>query len=433
MKKFWDQLASAKLAIVLFFVLAAFSILGTIIPQGQPEAFYLSKYGEGLGKIILLFQINDAYYSWWYISALFLFLANLTACSLKRLPFTLKLYKKDPSEVNPRNLPNKLELNLTVDFSRLVSLIQNKLSFKTTKNSFQEGELFYKQINRFAYFSVYFVHFSLIVVIIGALIGSLLGYRGNMEILEGETSNIVQPFRKKEPIYLDFSVKLNQFVLETYPNGMPKEYISNVTFIDGNRTMDAIIKVNQPVKYKDITFYQASYNMIPEFKIKYTLKGDSEEVILSPFKPISIKNRYSVALKDYGQAHGFIYLRVWIIDEKTTETSEGLIISGFPPFEANLSEGKLTLEFVDVGKIYYSTGLQVKRDPGKWVVYLGFILMMFGLFLVYYYDPQTYWIYLKRKDKSVKVLLGAYAKRERLSLKYKISELANKLQKEISS
>jgi cytochrome c biogenesis protein len=75
----------------------------------------------------------------------------------------------------------------------------------------------------------------------------------------------------------------------------------------------------------------------------------------------------------------------------------------------------------------------VKRDPGKWVVYLGFILMMFGLFLVYYYDPQTYWIYLKRKDKSVKVLLGAYAKRERLSLKYKISELANKLQKEISS
>lgn len=50
-----------------------------------------------------------------------------------------------------------------------------------------------------------------------------------MNILEGETSNIVQPFRKKDPVQLDFSLKLNKFILETYPNGMPKEYISNVT------------------------------------------------------------------------------------------------------------------------------------------------------------------------------------------------------------
>ncbi len=152
MKNLFDQLASAKLAIILFFVLAVFSILGTIIPQGQPEAFYLQKYGTSLGKIILLFQINDAYYSWWYISALFLFLANLIACSLKRLPFTLKLYKRDPSEINPQNLPNRIEINLKVDLPRLVSFLQDRLDFKKANTPVKEGELFYKQLNRYAFF-----------------------------------------------------------------------------------------------------------------------------------------------------------------------------------------------------------------------------------------------------------------------------------------
>ncbi len=58
MKRILDELASAKLAIVLFFVLAGISILGTIIPQGQPHEFYLTKYGQGLGKLILFFKFK---------------------------------------------------------------------------------------------------------------------------------------------------------------------------------------------------------------------------------------------------------------------------------------------------------------------------------------------------------------------------------------
>ncbi len=96
-------------------------------------------------------------------------------------------------------------------------------------------------------------------------------------------------------------------------------------------------------------------------------------------------------------------------------------------------KSKITLEFVDVGKIYYMTGLQVKKDPGKWIVYLGFILMMVGIFLVYYYDPKTYWIYVKEEENTLKVILGGYAKRERQSLKNKLEEIADKIKKELSS
>ena len=92
MKKVVDFLASARLAIVLFFVLAGFSILGTLIPQGAPPEVYLMKYGNTLGKLILYFALNDAYHSWWYIFSLFLFLTNLVLCSVKRFPISWRLY-----------------------------------------------------------------------------------------------------------------------------------------------------------------------------------------------------------------------------------------------------------------------------------------------------------------------------------------------------
>lgn len=431
MKKIWETLSSAKLAIVLFFLLAIISILGTIIPQAQPNEFYLMKYGEGLGKLIIFFQINDAYHSWWYIATLFLFLVNLVTCSLKRFPFSYKLFKRSPEEVNPKNLPNLMTFETEGDYQKFKNYILNVLKFKSSSNPSGEGELFYKSENRFAFFSVYIVHFSLVVIIIGALIGAFFGWRGNMNILEGEQSNIIQPFRKREPVQLDFFVKLNKFILETYPNGMPKEYISNVTIIDGNFTKTAIIKVNQPIKYKDVVFYQASYNIIPEFKIVVNLNGKKEEHILSPFHPLSISDKYSIALSDYGEAHGFIYLKVWILNEETNETKEGMIISGFPASEFLFDKDNLALEYKDIAKLNYMTGLQAKKDPGNVVVYLGFILMMLGLIFVYYFDPKTFWIYLKSTEDKLILQIGAYSKRERDSLKYKLKTLAERILKEV--
>ncbi|MFN3505461.1 MAG: cytochrome c biogenesis protein ResB [Caldimicrobium sp.] len=429
MKEVWNFLASAKLAIFLFFLLAGFSILGTIIPQGQPEEFYLMKYGSGLGKLILFFQINDAYHSWWYVTALFLFLTNLIVCSLRRFPFSYKLYKKAPWEVNPEILPNKVTFECNGDLNKIKNFLTTKLKFLPSPQSLADGFLFYKSENRFSFFSVYVVHLSLIIIVIGALIGALFGWRGSLNILEGEESNIVQPLRKKNPIQLDFSVKLNQFILETYPNGMPKEYISNVTIIDKDFNKTAIIKVNQPLKYKDIVFYQASYNIIPEFNVFININGDKETYVLSPLSPVNVKDRYSIVLRDYGEAHGFIYLKVWIFNEETSESKEGLIISGFPPLEVGFGKDKLTLEYKDIAKLIYMTGLQAKKDPANWIVYLGFILMMLGLILVYYWDPKTYWIFLKPSNEKITIHIGAYSKREREILKVKIRELGEEVLK----
>lgn len=427
MKDFLKSLGSAKLAIALFFILAGISILGTLIPQGQPQAFYIWKYGNTLGRLIIFFQLHDAYHSWWYIASLLLFLVNLTVCSYNRLPLTLRLYRRDPEDINPEKLPNNINYSLNCNISKILDKI-SQIGFKKSSKKSTEGYLFYKKINWFSFFSVYIVHFSLVVVILGALIGAIFGYRGNISIIEGESSNVVYPFRKADPIYLDFHIKLNKFILETYPNGMPKEYISNITIIDGNQTVDAIIKVNQPFKYKDITFYQASYNVIPEFKVKIRYNGKLEEKVLSPFQPLNLEDRYSIAVQDYGEAHGFIYIRIWALDEQKGESQEAIVISGFPPSELKFYDNEIAIEYVDIEKLHYMTGLQAKTDPGNFIVYIGFILMILGLFLVYYFEPRIYWIYVKPKDSiHCELILGAYSKREREGIKVKLEKLADEI------
>jgi len=427
MSKLWDFMSSARLAITLFLILAFISIFGTIIPQGEPSQFYFMKYGPSLGKIILFLKLDDAYHSWWYIGTLFLFLANLIACSIKRFPISWRLYKKDPLEINPENLPYKYQITLKGNPSEIESLIYNKLKFKKAEKYFNGKILFYKDLNRWAHLSVYLIHFSIIIVIIGALIGAIWGYKGNMWIVEGQTSNTVLPFKSKEPIFLDFSVKLNKFSIELYPDGTPKEYISNVTVIDGNHTIDTLIKVNSPFKYKGLSFYQANYDTIPEFKIKVRYKGGEKFYTLNSFSPVSIDDKYTIALNDFGEAHGLIYAKIIFFDSETGQQIPGIIIKGFPHFNIPVDKDRLQILLEDVEKITYISGLQVKKDPGVPVVYAGFILIIMGLLGVYFFEPKTFWIFLIPEKDKIILNMGAYAKRERDTLKLKLEEIGNQI------
>ena len=428
MQKLWNFLSSARLAIFLFLVLAFISIFGTLIPQGQPYQFYLMKYGAFWGKIILFFKLDDAYHSWWYVGTLILFLINLITCSIKRFPVSWKLYKKDPTEIDPEKLPYKYEITLKRSISQIVEILSNKLNFKKVEEKTKGGILFYKDLNRWAHLSVYVVHFSIVVVIIGALIGAIWGYRGNMSIVEGQSSNTVLPFREKNPIFLDFSVKLNKFNIEFYPDGTPKEYISNVTIIDGNKTINTLIKVNSPFRYKGLSFYQASYDTIPVFKIKVKYRGSEKTYTLDLFSPVAIDNRYTIALSDFGKAHGLIYARVILFDSKTNQQIPGIIIKGIPHFRVPLDKGMLQILLENVEKVIYVSVFQVKKDPGAGIVYAGFILIILGLLGVYFFEPKTFWIYITPDKKGGVVLnMGAYAKRERNILKLKLEKIANKI------
>lgn len=405
MKRLKDFLGSSKLALVLFFLLALISIIGTFLPQAQPSEFYLHKYGQFLGKFILTLKLDDAYHSFWYIFCLFLFIINLIFCSLNRFPLVYKLFQKD-SYLDPEKIPFKKIFMM----NKSPEIIENRL----IENRFKKiaPNFFIKEKYRWSFFSFMVVHFSLIIIFLGALLGAIFGFIGNISLIEGASSNIVQPFRKKDLHFLPFSLKLNRFILETYPNGMPKEYISYTTIYDGGKIFNATIKVNAPLKYKGYKFYQANYQIIPEFKIVASYNGRSEELILSSFAPVVFQNRFHIGVIRFAEAHGYLFVNIWVFDEEKNRQAKGILIKGVPHFQLPVENNQyLKIDLKDIHKTYFMSGLQVKKDPATPIVYIGFILIMVAFVCVYYFEPQRIWIYLDPKNSQL--YIGAYKKRNR--------------------
>ena len=56
----------------------------------------------------------------------------------------------------------------------------------------------------------------------------------------------------------------------------------------------------------------------------------------------------------------------------------------------------------------FYTGLQVNRDPGVWVVYSGFILMIIGCYITFFMSHQQICVELVRSREKNRGHCGRY-------------------------
>lgn len=83
--RLFDFLASTRLAIPLLVLLAAATIAGSVIPQGE-NVNLAEDLPAWVGKANEYLQLNDIFGSWWYVSLLGVLGLCLVAISLRRLP-----------------------------------------------------------------------------------------------------------------------------------------------------------------------------------------------------------------------------------------------------------------------------------------------------------------------------------------------------------
>jgi len=59
---------------------------------------------------------------------------------------------------------------------------------------------------------------------------------------------------------MPFTVRLDKFTAEFHPGTMkPSKFVSDITRIENGREAKAMIQMNEPMRYENLTFYQASY------------------------------------------------------------------------------------------------------------------------------------------------------------------------------
>ena len=103
---------------------------------------------------------------------------------------------------------------------------------------------------------VVLLHVALVLILVGALVTHLSGVSGSIHLREGETLSAFEA-DDGQSVELPFSVRLESFDIEYYPDSrMPSDYISVVTF-DGE---PVTISMNHIGKRGGYRFYQADYD-----------------------------------------------------------------------------------------------------------------------------------------------------------------------------
>ena len=84
-------------------------------------------------------------------------------------------------------------------------------------------------------------------------------------------------------------------------------------------------------------------------------------------------------------------------------------------------------EYVFHVKEFFSTGLQVAKDPGVWLVYLGCALMLIGLGVAFFMSHKRVWIYINEKDGITTILLAGTANKDKPGFEREFAKMSSTL------
>ncbi|HQK79998.1 MAG TPA: cytochrome c biogenesis protein ResB, partial [Syntrophales bacterium] len=262
--------ASVKLAVVLLIVIAAASILGTLIPQQEAAGPFIARLSPGWASLLQKIQAFDVFHSFWFVTLMALLAINLIVCSLDRLPRTWRRFR---SKGDPEQMERFADLSadriITTEWprteaaDRLTSLLK-KIASPVERRDRGERIFLYAHQGAFSHFGVQIVHAGVLIMMAGVIVGLFLGFEGYMNIPEGESAALVSLKGGRGEKALPFSVRCDRFILEFYENGAPKTYRSDLSFLqNGREVQSAAVLVNHPVTFGGIRFYQSSYGVMP--------------------------------------------------------------------------------------------------------------------------------------------------------------------------
>ncbi len=452
---------------MLLLSIALTSIVGTIIPQNQNPADYFRAYGEFLYRLFNVLNIFDMYHSWWFQFLLVLLTMNIIVCSIDRLSATWKIvFTKNPSFnlSRFRNLAQKETFSGSQPPNELKKSYEPFISkhFGYTKvEETDKGLCIFAEKWRWTRLGVYTVHLSVILLLLGGLIGSIFGFKGYVNIPEGEAVDSIRTIPDGKIRPLGFEIKCNNFKVSFYDNGAPKEYRSSLTILEkGQPVYKKDIIVNDPLRYKGYSIFQSSYGKLPPqanpekktavekpsgmitLNFLSQQSGKSYQIKTVIGKPVEIPEglgkfmivEYRKTAEFVGQNIGEAYMG--ILTPINGKPKEVLLPLRFPNFD-RMRKGKVVISVTgqtaekfnpssQAGVRYY-TGLQVTKDPGVLVVYAGFIVMIIGCFITFFMSHQRVCVeIIKGKTKS-KIIVAGTANKNKMGMQQRIKKLSDQL------
>ncbi len=465
----WQAASAIKTGVVLLILVVILAAAGTVIlqrPMTDPDDMQRAYSPQAL-RLLDAIGLTDVFHAWWFLGLMVLVSLCIIAASIDRFPNAWRYYSrpyKYPDSNFRRALHPQKSIAIADEETGLVAAERALHSFglKPERVVREDHFAIFAERQRISEMAVYIVHASLLLIFFGWVVDGVYGWRGTLNLNEGQTSNIVE-LRNGGTRTLPFAIRCDAAGQDNYKDGTPKKWWSKLAVVEGGHDVKAKeIVVNDPLVYNGVRFYQSSYGpngkvdklLIaatpnPSFK---SMSSSPSNTGAAPEKEIAFtvgdvvdldadaSLRFAEFIPDYAVRDGQVYRR----SNEVASPAAHLVVTSkasaksfdvwFPPLEevADNSKAPWLIQPKDL-KMGHFTGLQVSHEPGQWGVWSGVVLLGVGLAFVFYVIHMRFWVVPVRDEKTglLTLWIGGSANRNRDAFEERFNELIEAIEKEV--
>lgn len=482
-RKVWQTAASIKTGVVLLILVVILAAAGTIIlqrPMTDPDDMQRTYSPQAL-RFLDATGMTDVFHAWWFLGLMGLVSVCIIAASIDRFPNAWRYYSrpyKYPDASFRRALHPQKSIPIADEETGLVAAERalDSLGLKPERVVREDHFGIFSERHRISEMAVYIVHASLLLIFFGWIIDGVYGWRGSINLKEGQTSNVIA-LRDGKTRTLPFAIRCDAAGQENYKDGTPKKWWSKLAVVkDGQDVKAKEIVVNDPLLYGGVRFYQASYGETgkadklviaaapnPAFNAASSgssslvsslgsgsASTDPREITLAFGQTADLDAnttvRFAEFFSDYAVRDGQVYKRsdevgepaahLIVTSKATSKASSQSFDVWFPsiPEVADNSKAPYLLQPKDL-KLGHFTGLEVSHEPGQWGVWGGVVLMGIGLAFVFYVVHMRFWAVPVRDERTgqISLWIGGSTNRNRDAFEQRFTELVEAVEKEVKT
>jgi cytochrome c biogenesis protein len=411
-----DVLSNVLFPVVIFLIWAVATTIGTIVDQNHDPQYYYQTYPAAAANLILRLHLDTIMRSLPYFSLIVLLLISMSVCTFRRV--IPKRFPKDRA-VPIQNFGLHADVPVDLVQAQAADAVREYLgrqAFWCRTMRIDGDEWIFGDKHKWARYGVLVAHLGFAVIALGVFLGWLTGFKGQLQIFDGETSPVAQ--RAGLAVHLDRFTA--QFEPVQTPNGVfyqASKFQSDVSVVDDGSATPAQILVNHPfVTSSHVYFYQASYGFGGRVALRrngkpIALAGTGrlmpQDQILLPGTSREIEYLTMLGPSDPSQAPAGVPLpktdeyALWVVHDNIPTTDRPMLV----PVGRS----------VDVGDGYSLTalaplawsGLTYRYDPGELWVGLGAATLVAGFVMALFFVPVK--IYARVSAATVGARIDAAA------------------------
>lgn len=394
--RLWRPLVTMRGAMILALVLAALAFTGTLVAQAPSDleggsrayAAWIESLRPRYGTwtiILERLQLFTVFTSIWFRTTVALLAISLVACSASRTRRIWERARHPSAAIGPvtgDRVPLVAAFTTALGPAAALEQVGLALGRRLFRIAIDERPTSLDLVAvrfRWAPFASVITHLSIVVILVGAVVGAAFGFH---------ESRVSIPIGTSVEVGHDtgLSVLAKGFTDLYYPDGSPRDYASHLVLTRaGTPVAEMDVRVNEPLRYGDVSIYQSYFGAAASMRITDS-KGASVFGAVVPLELVTADGSHVVGRITLADRATTVYVIAPASGRLDPAIQPGQmeirIVGPRDPMNARvqiLTQGvptlidDLTVTFVREARF---TGLIVARDPGRGLVWGGAALLV---------------------------------------------------------